>query len=69
MLLPLGLVAVLLVYLAGPSLYLISLTLGVSVAALGVIALTERRTVALWVATLLGFITLAVPVVQFAVQS
>lgn len=65
----LGLLAVGVVYLGGPTLFVVGLPLAIAALLLGLQSLAWQRNAAGYAASVLGLIALLIPVAQFASQS
>ena len=65
----LGVLAVLMLYLGGPTFFVVGLPLGVAALVLGSQSLVLRRSVAGFAASGLGLVALLIPPVQFVFQS
>jgi hypothetical protein len=64
-----GVLAALVIYLGGPSFFVLGLPLGISALVLGLQSLRQRRTTAGYAACGSGLVALLIPVAQFALQS
>ncbi len=64
-----GVLAALVIYLGGPTFFVLGLPLAIAALVLGLGSLTQRRTTAGYAACGLGLIALLIPVAQFALQS
>lgn len=65
----LGILAALIIYLGGPTFFVLGLPLAISALVLGLQSLTQRRTTTGFAACGFGLIALLIPVAQFALQS